>query len=128
MPLTPQDVHSKQFSTVKMRTGYDMDEVDSFLDEVEAALSELLAENGDLKARLAQGAAKPAVTNAEAERMLAEATKAQKAADAAKAEADRKLAEATAKDSDAKAALAKSQRSEERRVGKECRSRWSPYH
>ena len=25
-------------------------------------------------------------------------------------------------------ALAKRQRSEERRVGKECRSRWSPYH
>src|SRR2546430_8789000 len=24
--------------------------------------------------------------------------------------------------------LARSQRSEERRVGKECRSRWSPYH
>src|SRR5256884_7623316 len=25
-------------------------------------------------------------------------------------------------------ALAKAERSEERRVGKECRSRWSPYH
>src|SRR5256885_14555020 len=29
---------------------------------------------------------------------------------------------------DAPRVLAKMQRSEERRVGKECRSRWSPYH
>ena len=27
-----------------------------------------------------------------------------------------------------KSGLAKADRSEERRVGKECRSRWSPYH
>ena len=29
---------------------------------------------------------------------------------------------------DAQNALSSSSRSEERRVGKECRSRWSPYH
>src|SRR5580692_11196515 len=31
-------------------------------------------------------------------------------------------------EADAVCALAKRARSEERRVGKECRSRWSPYH
>ena len=36
MTITPQQVRDKQFNTVKMRTGYDMDEVDSFLDDVEA--------------------------------------------------------------------------------------------
>ena len=53
MSLTPQDVHTKQFSTVKMRTGYDMDEVDSFLDDVEAALGALIVDNDDLRAQLA---------------------------------------------------------------------------
>ena len=36
MTLTPQQVREKQFNTVKMRTGYDMDEVDSFHDDDEA--------------------------------------------------------------------------------------------
>ncbi|MFM9135913.1 MAG: DivIVA domain-containing protein [bacterium] len=53
MALTPQDVHSKQFSTVKMRTGYEMDEVDAFLDQIEMELSRLIAENDDLRAQLA---------------------------------------------------------------------------
>ena len=34
----------------------------------------------------------------------------------------------TLKRTDARAALKEVRRSEERRVGKECRSRWSPYH
>ena len=35
----------------------------------------------------------------------------------------------TMKDGDLKISMGKEkQRSEERRVGKECRSRWSPYH
>src|SRR2546421_9518115 len=35
---------------------------------------------------------------------------------------------ALVRDSVATVALAQDERSEERRVGKECRSRWSPYH
>lgn len=30
--LTPRDVHDKQFSTHRLIEGYDMDEVDDFLD------------------------------------------------------------------------------------------------
>jgi len=35
MPLTPEDVRSKRFTPVRLREGYDMGEVDQFLDEVE---------------------------------------------------------------------------------------------
>ena len=35
MPLTPADVRNKQFSTTRLRPGYDEEEVDAFLDEVE---------------------------------------------------------------------------------------------
>lgn len=54
MALTPTDVHNQQFTTVRMRTGYDMDEVDSFLDVVEAEIGRLLTENDDLRAQLTQ--------------------------------------------------------------------------
>jgi len=53
MPLTPEDVRNKQFTTVRLREGYDEDEVDAFLDEVEAELTRLLRENDDLRAKLA---------------------------------------------------------------------------
>ena len=53
MPLTPDDVRSKQFTPVRLREGYDVTEVDSFLDEVEAELERLLAENEELRAKLA---------------------------------------------------------------------------
>jgi len=53
MPLTPEDVRNKQFTTVRLREGYDEDEVDAFLDEVEAELSRLLRENDELRAKLA---------------------------------------------------------------------------
>ena len=42
--LSAQDVHDKQFKLVRQSTGYDIDEVDGFLDEVEAALSGIAAE------------------------------------------------------------------------------------
>ena len=54
MPLSPNDVANKQFSQ-KMR-GYAPDEVDAFLDEVEAELARLLTENARLTQRLAQAA------------------------------------------------------------------------
>jgi DivIVA domain-containing protein len=54
MPLTPSDVRNKQFSTTRLRPGYDEEEVDAFLDEVEAELDRLLQENQELRAKLAE--------------------------------------------------------------------------
>jgi DivIVA domain-containing protein len=71
MPLTPEDVSNKRFTTVRLREGYDMTEVDQFLDEVEAALATLTRENDELRSKLqtAQGGAPleeaPAVAEAE---------------------------------------------------------------
>ena len=36
MPLTPEDVSNKRFTPVRLREGYDMGEVDRFLDDLEA--------------------------------------------------------------------------------------------
>lgn len=52
MPLTPEDVSNKRFTPVRLREGYDMGEVDQFLDEVEAELARLTNENEDLRAKL----------------------------------------------------------------------------
>ncbi len=114
MPLTASDVANKQFTTVKLREGYNMEEVDGFLDEVEGELGRLHREIDDLTARAnaapaACAASKPsrpvapvaAVVAApptdSAVRML---ELAQKTADehvaGAKAEADRILADARA--------------------------------
>jgi DivIVA domain-containing protein len=66
MPLTPEDVSNKRFTPVRLREGYDMGEVDQFLDEVEAELGRLIKENDELRSKLqaAQkgGAAVPAPT------------------------------------------------------------------
>ena len=43
MPLTPEDVKKKTFTPVRLREGYDMGEVDQFLDEIE---TELIASTG----------------------------------------------------------------------------------
>ena len=105
MALTPKDVHDKQFSTVKMRTGYDMDEVDLFLDEVESSLGLLLTENDDLKAQIAQGAKAapvPPVSMTDAQKKWDEAQK-------VLADGQAKLAEAQAKDKDADTKLAEAQ-------------------
>jgi DivIVA domain-containing protein len=53
MPLTPEDVQNKEFTTVRLREGYEMQEVDEFLDEVEAELARLLRENEELRQKLA---------------------------------------------------------------------------
>jgi DivIVA domain-containing protein len=53
MPLTPEDVSNKRFTPVRLREGYDMGEVDQFLDEVEAELARLTRENEDLRSKLA---------------------------------------------------------------------------
>ncbi len=62
MPLTPEDVSNKRFTPVRLREGYDMGEVDQFLDEVEAELARLTQENDELRTKLsaAQSGAAPA--------------------------------------------------------------------
>ena len=64
MPLTPEDVSNKRFTPVRLREGYDMGEVDQFLDEVESELARLTKDNDDLRAKLtaAQGSGAPAPT------------------------------------------------------------------
>ncbi len=67
MPLTPEDVSNKRFTAVRLREGYDMSEVDQFLDEVESELERLNRENDELRTKLeaAQtGAPAPAVEKA----------------------------------------------------------------
>jgi DivIVA domain-containing protein len=54
MPLTPADVRNKQFSTTRLRPGYDEEEVDAFLDEVEVELDRLSQENEELRSKLAE--------------------------------------------------------------------------
>src|SRR4051794_11319495 len=66
MPLTPEDVQNKRFTTTRFRPGYDEDEVDAFLDEVEAELTRLLQENKTLAARASAVAAAPQAAPAQA--------------------------------------------------------------
>jgi len=51
--LTADDVLNKTFSTTKFREGYDVEEVDDFLDLVLGTLRSIYAENEDLKGQLA---------------------------------------------------------------------------
>ena len=44
---------NKRFTPVRLREGYDMGEVDQFLDEVEAELARLNKENDDLRSKVA---------------------------------------------------------------------------
>jgi DivIVA domain-containing protein len=47
-------VRNKQFSTTRLRPGYDEEEVDAFLDEVEVELDRLIQENEELRSKLAE--------------------------------------------------------------------------
>ena len=54
MPLTPADVHNVAFKKPSIgKRGYDEDEVDAFLDLVEAELSRLIEENSELTTKVA---------------------------------------------------------------------------
>ena len=53
MALTPDDVVTKQFQHVRVKDGFDPDEVDDFLDEVVLEWRKALDENAELKAKLA---------------------------------------------------------------------------
>jgi DivIVA domain-containing protein len=58
MRLTPADVHNVAFKKPSIgKRGYDEDEVDAFLDLVEAELSRLIEENNELTQRLTAGQA-----------------------------------------------------------------------
>lgn len=66
MALTPQDVRDKKFTTTRFKPGYDEDEVDAFLDEVEAELGQLVTENTVLRDRVTvlEAATPPAIDQA----------------------------------------------------------------
>lgn len=73
MALSPDDVVTKQFQHVRFKEGFDPDEVDDFLDEIVVEWRKALAENEELKAKLAAyesgaapAAAAPAPAPAEA--------------------------------------------------------------
>lgn len=53
MALTPEDVVTKQFQHVRFKEGFDPDEVDDFLDEIVVEWRKTIAENDELKAKLA---------------------------------------------------------------------------
>ena len=53
MALTPDDVVTKQFQHVRFKEGFDPDEVDDFLDEIVVEWRKTIAENDELKARVA---------------------------------------------------------------------------
>lgn len=68
MALTPDDVVTKQFQHVRFKEGFDPDEVDDFLDEIVVEWRKTIAENDELKAKLAayeSGEAAPAAAPAE---------------------------------------------------------------
>lgn len=59
MALMPEDLESKRFTAVRFTEGYEMDEVDDFLDkEVMPRLKELIEENERLNRELAQARAR----------------------------------------------------------------------
>lgn len=56
MPLTPADVHNVAFKKPPIgKRGYDEEEVDAFLDEVERELARLIEENNELRAQMERG-------------------------------------------------------------------------
>jgi DivIVA domain-containing protein len=60
MPLTPADVHNVAFKKPPIgKRGYDEDEVDAFLDEVERELARLIEDNNELRAQLGSGGGRP---------------------------------------------------------------------
>ena len=61
MPLTPADVHNVAFKKPPIgKRGYDEEEVDAFLDEVERELARLIEENNELRASAERGGGRPA--------------------------------------------------------------------
>lgn len=55
-PLSANDVRSVVFTTTRMRLGYDVEEVDAFLDQVEWSVEQMLGEIQRLRAQLNESA------------------------------------------------------------------------
>lgn len=108
---TPADIENKQFSTTRLKEGYDQEEVDNFLDGVGASMGDLHRKLADAEQRVkvlqaqnqrlteapttVQAAASP---SAVAEKLIAAAEAAAQQHEAeAKAEADRLVRDAAAK-------------------------------
>jgi DivIVA domain-containing protein len=66
MALSPDDVVTKQFQHVRFKEGFDPDEVDDFLDEIVVEWRKVIAENDELKAKLAAYESGDAPARAEA--------------------------------------------------------------
>ncbi len=94
MALNALDVHDKQFKLVRNATGYDMDEVDAFLDEVEAEIGRLADELADAQQRLAEHAAESAAPASAASPSEAASAAAARILDLAQRTADDYLTEA----------------------------------
>jgi DivIVA domain-containing protein len=63
MPLTPADVHNVAFKKPPIgKRGYDEEEVDAFLDEVERELARLIEENSELRSAGRVGGVSPALS------------------------------------------------------------------
>jgi DivIVA domain-containing protein len=63
MPLTPADIHNTAFKKPPIgKRGYDEEEVDAFLDEVEQELIRLVEENAALHGQLQGGGGSPAAS------------------------------------------------------------------
>ncbi|MFI7132370.1 DivIVA domain-containing protein [Nonomuraea sp. NPDC050153] len=88
--LTPTAVHHQVFSVVRLRAGYDLAEVDTFLSTVETTISLLWQDNAHLRERLAAAVPAPADTLAAAEESARETV------EIARQEARRILTEARA--------------------------------
>jgi DivIVA domain-containing protein len=72
MPLTPADVHNVAFKKPPIgKRGYDEEEVDAFLDEVERELARLIEENNELRAQVERGGGRPAPAGPGADPRLA---------------------------------------------------------
>jgi len=72
MPLTPADVHNVAFKKPPIgKRGYDEEEVDAFLDEVERELARLIEENNELRAQMERGGRGGAPVGAGADPRLA---------------------------------------------------------
>jgi len=75
MPLTPADVHNVAFKKPPIgKRGYDEDEVDAFLDLVEAEFARLIEENNDLRSRISDGASSSEAASQTAPTLLKDAT------------------------------------------------------
>lgn len=73
MPLTPADVHNVAFKKPPIgKRGYDEEEVDAFLDEVERELARLIEENNELRAQAERGGGRPSPAGPGADPRLAQ--------------------------------------------------------